>query len=582
MAGLKKKKKEKSGNPNIVLIIFLVFFFLVSIGLGIWGYYGYAGQEDLRRSRLNAESSAKVEKASKRYYSMLYRELRLAVGEKLDEKEIEFLNVDRDEFAKDNGDFKAETDKEAAKALLDDLRKKLGVGKDGRDFESTLMKEWKAAQEKAKDWEGKATAAVAKIQRTEDISKTLTKTQDDSLTAMTERIGKENAAILLAAKEKFEAFQKVADNNMKLTAELEAKKTEIINEREDKDKVAKQLTRKINALLLDLKDKEGAGGAGPLNAGGGGGDFFPLVLDISPGKPLWDQPVGRIIRVDLDSRQVTINLGTAQGARPELTFNIFGAGASGRAEKQLKGSIEVIKVVDANTSIARITSLYDVEGHEILMNLQTRSRGLREAEAPIREGDLLFNLFWGTRVAIAGYVSITGEPSDNPAEQKRHTDDFVHLLRRNGMQVDALVDLTSGNIEGNITSKTRYLIRGDDLRVAGDKAAPKMADGDKEKEKEKDNEPAKEVAAPNAERNDQINKSSQTLRNDAKDKGLLMISAKNFATVIGYRRARSANSVEKSSDFRPSLPFAGSGDTGVVVRPREEDKKAPEEKKDGN
>ena len=59
MAGLKKQKKEKSSNPNVVLIIFLVFFFLVSIGLGIWGYYGYAGQDDLRRAKFTSEAAAK-------------------------------------------------------------------------------------------------------------------------------------------------------------------------------------------------------------------------------------------------------------------------------------------------------------------------------------------------------------------------------------------------------------------------------------------------------------------------------------------------------------------------------------------
>jgi hypothetical protein len=141
------------------------------------------------------------------------------------------------------------------------------------------------------------------------------------------------------------------------------------------------------------------------------------------------------------------------------------------------------------------------------MNLQTRGRILRESEAPIREGDLLFNLFWGARVAVAGYVSITGEPSDSPAEQNRQMEDFMHLLRNNGVQVDAYVDLRDGQIRGNITAKTRYLIRGAPLRVAADAKAPaaKAPDDDKEKE------PAKE-AAPNTDRNDLINKSSRTRR----------------------------------------------------------------------
>jgi hypothetical protein len=75
------------------------------------------------------------------------------------------------------------------------------------------------------------------------------------------------------------------------------------------------------------------------------------------------------------------------------------------------------------------------------------------------------------------------------------------------------------------------------------------------------------------------------LFNDARDKGLLLVSAENFATLIGYRRSRSANSREVSS-FRPSLPYAGSGEPGARViqdaRPKDDEKKAPDpEKKDG-
>jgi hypothetical protein len=570
MAGLKKKKKEKSGSPNVVLVIFLVFFFLVSIGLGIWGYYGYAGQEELKRAKDSATASAKVEKLGRRYYSMLSQEYRLAMGDKLEEKEIEALNVDRDEYTKDanGGPFKDETNKEAVKTLLDKLRKDLG--ENGRDFASSYEKKLKDAQDDARKWNAIANAALGKNERTEDISKKYTKNQDDFHQTASERIGKENAAALLAANTKFEAFQKVADNNRELTQELKAKDEEIGKIRDDNEKQVKQLTRRINVLVAEMKDiaAAGGGGAAPANVGRGG-EFFPLVLDISPGKPLWDQPIGKIMRVELDARQVVINLGTAHGAKPELSFNIFGAGTSGRAEKQMKGSIEIVKVVDANTSIARITSLYDELGREILLN-----RG-RLAEAPIREGDLLFNLFWGTRVAVAGYVSLTGEPSDNPAEQKRQMDDFIYMLKRNGMQVDAFVDMTNGKIEGNITSKTRYLIRGDDLRAGAEKPAPKAADD----EKDKKDEPAKE-AGPNAERNDLINKSSLALRSDARERGLLLMSAENFATVIGYRKARSANSSEVSA-FRPSLPYAGTGEGVVVVRPKDDDKKAPDpEKKD--
>jgi hypothetical protein len=562
MAGLKKQKKEKSTSPNVVLVIFLVFFFLLSIGLGIWGYYGYAGQDDLRKQTLQAKAAATGANLGRDYYLMLYGDLRIALGETIDPSEEDKFNTAREAFLSEGfGKFKDEPTKEAAKKLMDDLKERLAkTGKAKTDF----RKELEAAQKKAEEWEGKVAAANAKAERMEKLSERLTKNQEEFFEKTSDRINKDSAAQLAIVKEQSENFMKATALNKQLIAQLEEEKTKFDNTMDDHNKALGKLKTMIKKLEAERRELAGAGVA--PNPARGTGDVFPLLLDTSMGKPLWDQPVGKITRVDLDLRQVAINLGSAQGAKPELTFNIFGANAAGRAEKQLKGSIEIIKVVDASTSLARITSLYDSDGREILMNLQTRGRILRESEAPIREGDLLFNLFWGARVAVAGYVSITGEPSDSPAEQNRQMEDFMHLLRNNGMQVDAYVDLRDGQIRGNIAAKTRYLIQGAPMRSAAKPPAAKAPDDDKEKE------PAKE-ATQNTDRNDLINKSSQTLYNDARERGLLLISAENFATVIGYRRARSANSLEIST-FRPSLPNAGGDETGGVVgRPKEEEKK---------
>jgi hypothetical protein len=572
MAGLKKKKREKSSSPNVVLVIFLVFFFLLAIGLGIWGYYGYAGQDDLKKQKFGAEASAKGEKTGKRFYALQYRYIRTALGDSLSDAESGQMNEDLDEMYKENGGvFKDEPDLAAARTLLEDLKRKLGTAENNRDFKTTYAKDLKAAQDEATEWKGKAAAAVTNNERMEKLSSKLTKERDEFFKKVSDRIEKDNTEQLVIVKQQSEAFKQATEQNKKLTEELEEKKTEKINLEEDYNKALKAKDRQIAALKKDLQEMIAAGGGGgAMNVGRSAGDVSPLLLDISMGKPLWDQPVGKVTRVDLLARQVTINVGSAQGARPQLSFNIFGANASGRAEKQLKGSIQIIKVIDTSTSLARITSLYDSEGREILMNLQTRGRILRESEAPIREGDLLFNLFWGARVAVVGYISITGEPSDSPAEQNRQMEDFLHLLRVNGMQVDAYVDLRDGQIRGNITAKTRYLIRGDELRASPEaKVAAKGAEEDKDKEAGKE-------APPNADRNDLINKSSRTLYNEARERGLLLISAENFATVIGYRRARNGNSTQ-ISNFRPSLPYAGSGEAGVFVpRPKDEEKKAPE------
>ena len=320
------------------------------------------------------------------------------------------------------------------------------------------------------------------------------------------------------------------------------------------------------------------------------GDLF-LLLDISPRKPL-GPPVGKIIRVDLDLRQVTINLGSAHGARPELTFNVFGPGPTGRREAD-EGDHRDHQGARYEFSMCRITSLYDSEGIEILMNLQTRGRFQRETEAPMKEGDLLFNLFWGTRVAIAGYVSITGDRVENPSEQHRQMVDFMGLCRRNGMVVDAYVDLRDGQIKGKINSKTRYLIRGDDLIRPGSRdAGPRKKDDDKDKEmadkdkdmadkdkemSDKEKEPANEGGL--ADRIEQNNPSNFMLRNDAKEKGMLLISAENFASVIGYQRACCQQRVELRLP-PDALRRASPGEGGVLARPERPpvEKDAPKEK----
>ena len=298
-------------------------------------------------------------------------------------------------------------------------------------------------------------------------------------------------------------FREFVESNRQLNRELAEKLTEIDEMREDHAKKLRKLNAQIQALQAQLK----AAGKGGKAAKAPGQPLIPLLVDVTAGKPLWDNPVGKIIRVDLDLHQVAINLGSNQGVKPGLTFTIFGANAAGKAENRMKGSIEVIRVLNANTSLARITSLYDADGRELRLNDLPKSKIVRESEAPIRDGDLLFNMFWGARVAIAGYVNITGDPSsDHSADQVRQLEDFKHLLQRNGIQVDAYVSLRSGILHGRLTAKTRYVILGDDQFVSKP-----------------------------------IQKATELLRKEAVEKGIILISAENFATVTGLNRATLIN-----------------------------------------
>jgi hypothetical protein len=582
MAGLKKKKKDKSGSPNVILVVFLVLFVLTSIGLGVWGYYGYAEQKTLRDERKRALDTAKTEKTTAQYYSMQAADYLTAIlgADSIDEVEKTELNGNRTSFNQaDFGSFKLEKKKEGVKKIMDELRQKLGTAGNSVDYDKSFKAELEAAQAKIREMDGKTNAEVAKHEETKKLLAALTKKQEDAYAAIKAQITKDNLAQQSKTEEKSDEFKKLAEAVLALNAKIAADGEENSKKLDEYDKVVKAKERQIKILEAEKRENLALGvgpGGAPAGPATSRGELFPLMLDISPGKPLWDQPVGKVIRVDLDLRQVVINVGDAHGAKPELTFNVFGPNSAGRAEKQMKGTIEIIKVIDTNSSLCRITSLYDADGAEILMNLQTRGRILRETEAPMKEGDLLFNLFWGTRVAIAGYVSITGEKVDNPAQQFRQMNDFMALCRRNGMVVDAYVDMRDGQIKGKINAKTRYLIRGEDFARTDKKNGPPMK---KDDDPDKDM-PEKKEDGGVTDRIDQINRSNFLMRNEAKERGLLLISAENFANVIGYRKTRSANSVELSG-FRPMLPVAGAPDGGVVrvppeVRPKE--KEEPKEK----
>ena len=590
MAGLKTpKKKRDSSKPNTILVIFLVFFILVSIGLGVWGYYGYAGQEKLEAAAKTANTSAKAAKDYAEYAMFVGNEGRLAIGAPANAKgpvltpdEIQLHTVTREEVIKEGSKYKAEKTYEPLKLLMDTLKADLGGYDDNakkynltyRDIVTKLTDNLKKSGAMLATTQGELKAA-------NDRFATLQTKQENYWKTALKKIDEGNKESLTAATTKYEEMKAQFALNIKLNEDLDDAKKQSSEEQDKLKRQIKKLNEEINKLTTDKTDVAVNAAAKPQAA-----EFsHPLFLDVSRGKPLWDLPLGKITRVDLQARQVYINLGSANGMQPEVTFNIFGAGWNGRAEKELKGTIEVIRVLDANSSLARITSIYDASGIEIVLADPTRGRPQREAENALKEGDLLFNMFWGTRVAIAGSVQFAGIPSDSPAEQMRTMGTFIHFLGRHGIIVDAYLDLNDGQIKGAITSRTRYLIRGDDLVEAARPNEPRAAVKKEENaDPDKKDEAKKEEAPPAAEgavadRLRTLNDAAAKMRFEAVDKGLLIISTDNFLNVIGYRQPRSATYME-AAGFRPSVISAGQGLRGLDIQgdPKKDGKLPPEMK----
>lgn len=559
MAGLKKPAKKKdTTNPNTTLVLFMVFFILLSIILGVMGYYGYDGQNKLKEDAVKAKKNEEAAKLGERYWAFVARDTRMALGFPLidDPNELEAWKSDREEL---NNKFKGEKTKDLVEKMIAENLKELG--EQDKKYATTYKDRLtKAAADLAA-----ANANIAKLQGD------LKKTRDDFLTLSTNqetywkdaqaRIAKGNKEALSASQKRSDETQEAFKQNQKLQEDIK----KLIEDHQNK---AEDFTRKIAKLE---KEKERLQEKGDFRSNVRDGTTpHALLLDVSRGKTMWDDPLGKLVKVDMTNRLVHINLGSAQGIKPELTFMIFGSGWNQRAEKGLKGTIEVIRVLDRETSMARITSLYDSDGVEIALNDPSLGRVQREASNPMKEGDLLFNLTFGLRVAVAGIFNPNGLPGNSPLDQMRQLQSFAHLLERQGVVVDAYIDLMDGKIKGpGLTTRTRYLVIGDGLRTE-DKEAPakekeegkeegkeKEAKGKEAKEKEAKEMPAKEAdTGGNEERAQRLAGSIQTLKKEAVERGMFIISADNFLNIIGYRRPRSANDLEVSS-FRPRAPAAG-------------------------
>jgi hypothetical protein len=569
MAGLKSpsRKKRDASKPGTVLIVFLVFFILLSIGLGVWGYYGYAEQDKLRNETKNAKISEKAKDDFAKFNQYLAYQSLAAIGGAgnpkdvvIDQTDLEPFNNVRAEVLRDNGLYQKERTLEKFKQHLGAFKTDLG------DFDEKASKYPTTYREKT-------IALAAELQE----KKTLLSTKEDELKALTAKFQdlqnkteeKWTAALAEIKKGNNESLKAAQDKTKEMANQFELNRQlnlKIEDTNKEHEQQLADLTRQLNVLKAQLlkssADKTDVV-AGLANTGipGGQGQLHALLLDISRGRPLWDAPLGKIVRVDLPARQVYINLGSANGMQPETIFNVFGTGPDGRADRQLKATVEIIRVLDANSSVARITSLYDTSGQEINLSDTRLGRLGREADNALKEGDLLFNTFWGSRVAIAGNIRFAGQASDNPAEQMRILDSFRYFLGRNGIVVDAYLDLNDGQIKGAITNRTRYLIRGDDLidpaQIGMVKKEAKPADGD-------DKDAPKEAAAP-PDRLKVINDAAAKMRREAADKGLFVISTDNFLNVIGYRQTRNAGFAEPSG-FHPSPVTAGRVDQAPAAQ----------------
>jgi hypothetical protein len=165
------------------------------------------------------------------------------------------------------------------------------------------------------------------------------------------------------------------------------------------------------------------------------------VAKLREGVPSADQfaqPAdGRITWVNQRHGTVWIDLGSADGVRPQVTFSIAPEGLDDAAGADKKGSIEVTRVLGPHMAEAKITS--------------------DEATNPLLPGDRIFSQVWdrGRQVGfgIAGFIDLDGDGSSD-------LDKLKSIIAASGGVVDAAPD-ADGATQGELKVSTRYLILGE-------------------------------------------------------------------------------------------------------------------------
>jgi hypothetical protein len=238
-----------------------------------------------------------------------------------------------------------------------------------------------------------------------------------------------------------------------------------------------------------------------------------------PNPDQFAQPAdGRVTGVSQRYATVYLDLGSADGLRPQVTFAVAEAGLEDAAAAEQKGSIEVTKIIGPHMAEARITS--------------------DTATNPIIPGDRVFSQVWDrgrqVGIGIAGFIDLDKDRTSDLEKLKS-------IIAASGGVVDAAPDQT-GKQQGSLKVGTRYLILGE---------------------------------YPNDARMGELKTSWNDLTQEAESLGIETISLDEFLSVMGWQvesrsivlgaGARAEDfPAEPAGDYQPRRP----GKAGGAFKPR--------------
>lgn len=270
------------------------------------------------------------------------------------------------------------------------------------------------------------------------------KAKSDELVTVTDEQKKLAAQLESVRKEREDGIQKAVAAQQASAADLTKRTAEFETERgRMKDDGAKLLAQKTdlqnkrNELDQKIKDLEATHEAVIVKKDRLIANQKEELITYRENEN-FEVPSGKISYVNQRSRSVLINLGSADGLRPQISFSVYDKAETSATKSEKKAGIEVIRVMDAHLSEARIV-------HD-------------KTDNPILPGDYIYTPVWqpGRRLhfALTGFMDIDGDGSNDR-----------ELVRNLILLNDGLIDAEQGD-DGKVevakmTLQTRYLVEGE-------------------------------------------------------------------------------------------------------------------------
>jgi len=223
----------------------------------------------------------------------------------------------------------------------------------------------------------------------------------------------------------------------------------------------------------------------------------------------FDTPDGQIRWIDPIGKKVWISLGDAEGVKPRTTFSVYKKTHSGVGRgtvkgvvgaEDIKGSIEVTRVMEAHLSEARILT--------------------EDIYHPMAKGDPIYSPLWSAghdeAFSVIGTIDL-----DNDGKDDR--DLFYEVVNTAGASIDNDVDSkgvlrVNGQIPDDgkprITERTKFLVIAKIPEIAD------TADGDEKNALMK------------------VSELRKTLEDAARERGVRVVTLGDFLSYIGYKSQR--------------------------------------------